>query len=325
MEKAKHTLVIIGRGLLILVAVLFILLSIAGLGGVWHVNRAATDVTLKVFAVVESGVSVADSGVNQALNKVKESRSEVLQTQEDIDTLGQNLKENHPALIALSQRLDNRLAPSVGKIQSALEPVRDGLVTVDSALTVANSIPYFREKAPGLKDTQDALDNISSLNADITQLRTTIRVAAEGKADALTNETTTLLLNITKRVDDRLAQTQGNLEQVQNKINALQEEIARKKARLLFIYNMAAALFSLLFLWLIYSQVVVISVQVKKLRSSIQQEAVAAPPPPDDTPTRPLLAETNAVPDGAADITADEPDSPAMVSEPAVLGDEETD
>ncbi len=102
MEKAKHTLVIIGRGLLILVAVLFILLSIAGLGGVWHVNRAATDVTLKVFAVVESGVSVADSGVNQALNKVKESRSEVLQTQEDIDTLGQNLKENHPALIALS-------------------------------------------------------------------------------------------------------------------------------------------------------------------------------------------------------------------------------
>jgi len=322
MGKTKHILAIIGRSLLILIAVLFILLSIAGIGGVWYVNRVATDVTLKVFSVVESGVSISDSGVNQALVKVKDSRSEIMQTQEDIDTLGQSLKENHPALTALGQRLDNRLAPSVEKIRSVLEPVRDGLMAVDSVLTVANSIPYFQEKAPGLQDAQDALDNVSSLSADITQLRTTIRAAAEGKADALTDETTTLLLNITKRIDDRLAQTQGNLEQVQNKINALQEEIARKKARLLFIYNMTAALFSLLFLWLIYSQVVVISVQVQKLRGGSQQDSAVALPPPDDVPPP---AEIESVIDESADAVAPETESPTIVNEPAHLSAGEAD
>lgn len=305
MEKTKHILAIIGRSLMILMAVLFILIGIAGIGGAWYANRVATNVTLKLFSVVETGVSVAETGVSRSLTRVMDSRSEITQTEEDITTLGKNLKENRPALTALSNRLDTRLAPAVDNIQSTLEPVQEGLTSVNAVLSVANSIPYFQEKAPGLQDIQDALDTITSLGADITQLRTTIRAAAEGKADTLTDETTTLLLNITQRIDDRLAQTQGNLEQVQNKVNALQEEIARKKARLLFIYNMSAALLSLLFLWLIYSQVVVIMVQVKKLRGGSQQESVAALPPPDDASLTPLPAGTEAVVvDETADIAA---------------------
>jgi len=318
MEENKHILTIIGRSLLILIAALFILLSIAGIGGSWYVNRMATEVTLKAFSVVETGVSVANMGVDQALGKVKDSRSEIMQTQEDITTLGQNLKENHPALTALSQRLDERLAPSVGKIRSALEPVRDGLTAVNTVLLVANSIPHMEEKAPGLKDAQEALDTIASLSADITQLRTTLRAAAAGQADALSDETTTLLLNITGRIDERLARTQEKLEQVQSKINALQEEVARKKARLLFTYNMIAALATLMFLWLIYSQMVVIAVQVQKLRGGSRQESSAVPPPAEAL--TPPSAETVAAVDELADVIGPQTESPAVISEAAESG-----
>ena len=310
MEKTKHILAIIGRSLLILMAALFILIGIAGIGGTWYVNRVATNVTLKLFSVVETGVSVADTGVGQALTRVIDSRSEIAQTEEDITTLGKNLKENHPALTALSERLETQLAPTVDKIRSTLEPVKEGLVSVDAVLSVANSIPYFQEKAPGLQDAQDALRNIANLQADVTQLRTTIRAVAEGKSDTLTDETTTLLLNITGRVDERLARTQGNLEKLQEAVIELQTRIAQKKARLLFIYNLSAVLISLLFLWLIYSQVVVISAQVRKIRG-VGCPEVGPEPLPEPEAAAPDLAEISA------------PDPPAA-PEPEALPEPET-
>ena len=246
MQKKGHTLRTIGRALLIAMAVLFIVISVVGIVETWYVNRVLVNITNQVFSIVESGVSVADSGVSSALTKVKDARSELAQTEQDINTLGTNLKENHPALVALSERLDTRLVPTVDKIQSVLEPVQEGLAGVDAVLAVANGIPFIQEKAPGLKEVQDSLENLSGLQADVQQLRTTLRAAAEGKADALTEETTTLLIQLVQRADDRLARTQDNLQKVLDRITDLENRIARKNAEILFILNMTALVISLL-------------------------------------------------------------------------------
>jgi septal ring factor EnvC (AmiA/AmiB activator) len=268
MKITKSVLAIIGRGLLITVAVLVILLSIGGIISAWYVNRVATDVTLKIASVVETGVAIADSGVQQSLTRVIDARSEIAQTGGDIDTLGQKLKENKPALTALSQRIETRLAPTIDKIQSVLEPVREGLVQVDSLLTVANSVPYFHENMPELQMAQDSLRNMADLKADVEQLRRTLREMAEGKSESLTDETTQLLLNITGRIDERLARTQSNLEQLESEIATLQESVHARKSRILLIINLTTIFCTLLFLWLIYSQIVVIRVQAAKLRGA---------------------------------------------------------
>jgi len=266
MKTTRHILGIIGRSLLILIAVLFIVLSIAGIAGTWYVNRVATDVTLNIFSVVDSGVSIGISGVDQALTRVKESRAEMAQTAEDIDTLGENLKENHPALTAISERIDERLAPTVEKIQTTLAPVRDGLIKVDAILTIANGIPYVQENAPDLQKLQDAIKTVMDLGADIKELRTTIRASLEEQSDQMTEQTTQLLLNIINRVDERLAQTQSNLEDLQEQINELSQRIAALKSEILFALNLVAVIATLLYLWVIYSQIVVIGAQVRKLR-----------------------------------------------------------
>jgi len=110
------------------------------------------------------------------------------------------------------------------------------------------------------------LKTVLGLQADIQQLRTTLRAAAEGKADEMTGQTMELLINIADRVDQRLAQTQGNLEEVQNQINELSQRIAAQKSEILFALNLAAVIATLMYLWLIYSQIVVIGAQVRKLR-----------------------------------------------------------
>ncbi len=281
MNNHRRLFVMIGRSLLIAIAVLFILFSISGIGSTWYANRVLTDMTLKIFAVVESGVSLADNGIGLALDKVQQSRSEIALTQQDIETLGTNLKANHPGLVALSERLDTRLAPTVESLRTVLAPVKDALVTIHSVLAVANEVPFMQEQAPGLEDAQEAIENVLDMEADVQQLRTTLRAAAEGKADVLTDQTTEILLQLAERIDTRLAQTQSNLESIQMQIEALQQEIAARKAQLLFLFNLTAVLMTLAFLWLIYSQIVVIRVQIEKWPRRAQP---ASPPPADPLP-----------------------------------------
>lgn len=259
---------VIGRGLLMGVAVLFILISILGMAGIWYVDRMAVGMTNQVFMVVESGISVSNSGGTTALNKIKGARSELAQIRQDITTLGSNLKENHPVLVALSERAETRLAPSVDGILSVLEPVREGLSTMDAVLAVANSLPYFQESAPGLQELQNSLQDLVGLQADVQQLRTTLQAAAEGKADSLTDETTGLLIRLIERADERLVRIQENLETLLEKIMDLQARTAKKRAEILFVLNLTAFLITLLFLWVIYSQIVVIRVQIANFRQA---------------------------------------------------------
>ena len=79
------TLKKIGRALIILIAVLVIVLSAAGIYGAWYVNRTVTDMTLKVFSVVDIGVAVAETGVTRVDTLVQGGRTEVQQAEQTIE------------------------------------------------------------------------------------------------------------------------------------------------------------------------------------------------------------------------------------------------
>ena len=251
----------IGRVLLVIIAILVILLSVAGIGGAWYVNRVITDVTLQVFSVVQTGVTIAETGVNQVNGLVKDSRTEVQQAEDTIKDISDHLQENSPALVALNNRLETRLAPTVGKIDAAIAPVRDGLVAISSIVEFANSIPYVQEQAPNLGKVEEVLQNVNQLGADVRQLNDTLAASVVEGKNQLTEELAGVLTGLTTRIDSRLGEVQSGVEEVLAEINALQEDVLAYRSRLLLIYNLSALALTLLFIWLIYSQVVVIQRQ----------------------------------------------------------------
>jgi archaellum component FlaC len=251
----------IGRVLLVIIAILVILLSVAGIGGAWYVNRVITDVTLQVFSVVETGVTLAETGVNQVNGLVKDSRTEVQQAEDTIIGISDHLQENSPALVALDKRLETRLAPTVGKIDAAIAPVRDGLVAISSIVQFANSIPYVQEQAPNLDEVEEVLQNVNQLGADIRQLNDTLAASVVEGKNELTKELAGVFTDLTTRIDTRLGEVQTEVESILAEINAFQEDVQAYKSRLLLIYNLSALALTLFFIWLIYSQVVVIQHQ----------------------------------------------------------------
>jgi hypothetical protein len=265
------------RWLAILVAVVVILGSVAGIVGGWWLNRTATDVTLQAFSVVDTGVAVAEAGVNRVDTLVQDGRTEVQQAEETITTVGVNLEENSPVLTALSTRLQTRLAPTVESIRQALAPVREALTTVRSLVDIATAIPGMSQRAPRLERVDQAFDQLEQTAADVRQIDDTLRASVVDSKNQLTQEAVTTLTGLTTRVDTRLAEVEGAIDEAQSDIDAFQVEMDETESRLLLIYNLAALTVTLLMLWIIYSQVVVIRHQWRLLRSGGEAAAGAAP------------------------------------------------
>jgi flagellar basal body-associated protein FliL len=103
----------IGRILILVIAVLVIVLSVGGIIGAWGINSAVSNITLKLFSVVQTGTEVVDTAASRVDALVQTARSEVQQASEMITTAASNLQENRPVLTALSERLETRLGPTV--------------------------------------------------------------------------------------------------------------------------------------------------------------------------------------------------------------------
>lgn len=275
-----HILKQIGRTLLVLIAVLAIVISVAGIAGTWWLHNTATDVTLRAFSIVDTAVGVVDAGVGRVNDLVQRGQTEIQQVESTIVAVGANIEENNPLLTALSNRISERLAPAVEQVRTVLAPVTGTVRAVRMLVDFVNAIPFIRESPPAIDDLENAFNRLDEVVADVRQINDTIRSAVTGTADRLTNESVDTLTGLTGRVDSRLAETRASVEAVQVEIKALQARLAAQRARLLLIYNLTAIGLTLFMLWVIYSQVVVIRHQWRGLRGKSDGAAVAALEPP---------------------------------------------
>ena len=224
----------------ITIAVLFIGLSLFGIFGAWFVDRKATDVALKGFGLIETGVQVVDAGVGRVNELVATSRMEVRQASETITAVGAQAQANRPVLNALNERLETSLAPRIEQMQKVLAPVRDALKNVADAVSLLSSLPMMADRAPRLAALDDTFNRLEELSADGKQLRGTLRELVAGQNGAVTAETLASLNALTQRIDTRLAKVQANVQGVRDDIAALQVRLDTRKSRLLLAFNLVA-------------------------------------------------------------------------------------
>ena len=242
----------------IALAVLFIGLSLFGIFGAWFVDRRATDVALKVFGLIETGVGVVDAGVGRVNDLIATSRTEVRQASETITAVGARAQANSPVLKALNERLETSLAPRITQMQQVLAPVRDAVGTVGNTLSLLNSVPMMADRAPRLAALDDAFNRLEGLSADATQLRGTLRALVVEQKSDIAPETVAALKGLTQRIDNRLVEVQANVQAVRADVAALQVRLDKRKFRLLFVFNLVALLSTLMLAWIVYTQVIVI-------------------------------------------------------------------
>ena len=258
----------------IVLAVLFIGLSLVGIFGAWFVDRKATDVALKAFGLIEVGIGVVVAGVSWVDDLIATSRTEVRQASETITAASAQARANSPVLSALNERLDVSLAPRIAQMQQVLAPVRDAVGNVANAVSLLNSLPMMADRAPRLAALDGTFNRLEELSADATQLRGTLRAMIVEQKSDVAPETVGALKKLTQRIDTRLGEAQANVQAVRADVAALKDRMDKRKSRLLFVFNLAALLSTLMLAWILYTQVVVIRHHWARVR----------PPRPDQRP-----------------------------------------
>ena len=263
----------------IALAALSIGLSLCGIFGVWFVERKATNVALKGFGLIETGVGVVDAGVERVDDLIATSRTEVRRASETITAVGAQAEANSPVLNALNERLETSLAPRIAQMEQALAPVRDAVGRIGNAVSLVNSVSMTAERAPRLAALDETFNRLEELSADAMQLRGTLRALVVARKNDVTAETIATLNGLTQRIDIRLGEVQANVQGVRKDIAALQVRLATRKSRLLFVLNLLALLSTLMLAWILYTQVIVIQHHWARVR-----RPAAEPPPGDDEP-----------------------------------------
>ena len=263
---------------------LFIGISLVGIFGAWFVDRKATDLALKGFGLIETGVQVVDAGVGRVNDLVATSRMEVRQASETITSVGAQPQANRPVLNALNDRLETTLTQRIEQMQKVLAPVRDALKNVADAVSLLNSLPMMADRAPRLAALDDAFNRLEELSADGKQLRGTLRELVAGENSDVTAETLASLNALTQRIDTRLAKVQDNVQGVRDDIAALQVRLDTRKSRLLLAFNLVALLSTLMLIWIVYTQIVVIQHHWSRVRRPVTSgrspTAARSHPPP---------------------------------------------
>ena len=233
----------------IALAALFVGLSLFGIVGVWFISRAASDVVLKGFGIIEIGVGVVDAGVGRVDDLVATSRTEVRQAAETVTAIGGQRPANRPVLNALNERLETNLAPRIAQMQQTLAPVRDAVTAMSNAVSLLSSLPMMAERAPRLAALDETLNRLEGLSADATQLRSTLRALVVEQDSDVNPETIAALKALAQRIDTRLGEVQANVQSVRADVDALQVRLDERKSRLLFVFNLMALLSTLMLIW----------------------------------------------------------------------------
>lgn len=253
-KKILYSLVIGMSGLILLV-------SLAGIIGVWVVERPIADAAVSVLKVVENSSQVirqANSRVDQTLAALEEKTTDIANSSQQ---LSQNVNDKGLVMVLLPEEKEQQLTETADSVRDTYSGIRESIANGLDLYRSINRIPFV--SLPGLSDDQvEKLESgIAQTQALVTTLRSGIADIRSGVTGAIdkVSATANLLIEEIQRARDASAQVDSSLAALEALSVRLQQVIPG-------ILVIIAVILSLIFVFLIFTQVEVIRLYIDRWR-----------------------------------------------------------
>jgi hypothetical protein len=269
-RKILYSLVIAASGLIAL-------LCAAGIIGGWALESKAEKAAITALKFVETSAGA----VRQAIDRVDVPLAGLEGKTADIADasrqLSQNVSDKGLVMVLLPEEKEQELTAAVGSVRDTLSEVRGTISTGVDLYRTVDRMPFI--SLPGLSSDQlDKIDGgVSQVQALGETLRSQVRDVRSGAAGAVdkVQATVALLSAATGEVRDRLAELDTRLTAMQVRAVQLQQAVPTA-------FVTIAVLLSLLLAFVIFTQVEVIRLYIRRWRM-LGQAVEAAPAAPQET------------------------------------------
>ena len=240
---------IIGMALLIL-SVIFFLVSLGGLIGIWVYNQPLTERALTLIENTSQDLDGAAAAIELSKVELISAGAQLDLLQAILETLGINAEEDLNRLADIVGRVEDTLSPVLDSVAGGISTLRESLLTIKETLERINELPLVNIQIPGIDEIEQGAEKLQNLQNQIEE--------GGGKIEQLsqtTQDTVDSLSTGFAKLEESIASLLVTLDEYAEKIESTQEQLTYLETNLPTWIDMTSVVLTILLVWLGISQV----------------------------------------------------------------------
>ena len=248
-ERKSTIKPIIGLSLLIL-SVIFFLVSLGGLIGIWVYNQPLTERALTLIESTSQDLEGAAAAIELSKVELISAEAQLDLLQAILETLGINAEEDLNRLADIVNRVEDTLSPVLDSVAGGIGTLRESLLTIKETLERINELPLVNIEVPGIDSIEQGAEQLGNLQSQIEE--------GAGKIEQLSQTTQDTVDSLTTgfaKLETSITSLLETLDEYEEKIEATQEQLTYLEDNLPRWIDYSAAVLIVILVWLGISQV----------------------------------------------------------------------
>ncbi len=246
----------------IIICVLVVILSLAGIAGTWIGRGVAINVNDSLMEGVDLLASAGRQGTAQLSNGVSDIQSTVGEVESAVDQVAKNISDKGLVLTLLPPEKEQNVVDAADKVGETLESITSAIEAALDLYTAIDDIPLINLPRPDDAKVQSLGDNIQEINGSVDRLAADIQEFRDGASSGVSDISTAI-----GQVYDRLDVANQNLFELDSYLTDVQTQANEWQNQFRTITAVASIFVSVIFIWIIYSQIILILIYWKEIKS----------------------------------------------------------
>lgn len=248
---------------------LILLLCLVGIIGVWVVERPLSDAAVTTLKVVENSTALirqSGSRVDSTLNVLQSKTAEITDASQQ---LSQNVTDKGLVMVLLPEAQEQALIETVSSVQDTYNGIRESIAKGLDLYRSINRIPFV--SLPGLSD-----DQLEKIDNSMTQIQTLVETLRLQMADFRSGVAIKIdkVIEAVNLLNNEITKVRDGLSQLDAKLAALEAFSIRLQQVIPGALLAFAVILSLIFAFVIFTQVEVIRLYLAHWRLLSQDQVI---------------------------------------------------
>lgn len=265
----------LARGFQILsiaLCVLVLITSVSAIIVTWVTIRASNEVAIQTLNGIDQAAQGMRDTIGRVDNRVENAQNQLGLFKRVSEQLAQNVSDKGLVLTLLPEQKEQELQAAGENLASTFAGFRETSLAVTTLVRAVDHLPFVSLPEPDQQRVQAAEQAVNSVQTGVGELTSDIRQAREGSAGAISRITP-----LADTLDGRLTAIKSNLDQVDARLISVQARVNQFEQTVPTVLFALAAIITLILLWVIYSQLVLLDRTWKALRSPSPEVGKARP------------------------------------------------
>jgi hypothetical protein len=238
---------------LILASIAGLLFSLAGIIGIWGVQRDVKESLTETIDLLDLTLVTTTQGLIVVDESLTKASTDVRALSDTLRTTGRAIRDTNPMVVEVSELVADELPDAILKTQTALTSAQASARLIERTLTVISNLPLLPIESynpPVPLDTAlgDVVTSLEPIPESLTSMEATLNTS-RGNLIMIEAEFNIMARHIND-INTSLSDARTVIGQYQEVVSSLQEGIGNLKANLPVWLNMATWFITFGLIWL---------------------------------------------------------------------------